>query len=122
MLCKFEHKSFDRQHQKSNRETSTRAEKKREELKKNNDLILLFTVSHIKETGLGRAGGGEGARIVFNLCFVKVIMRDYRFGSMAEISRLTERPLRLVHSIFFGPLRWGCGRAPLRILLNFSLF
>lgn len=33
-----------------------------------------------------------GARIVFNLCFVKVIMRDYRFGSMAEISRLKRRP------------------------------
>lgn len=49
-----------------------------------------------------------GARIVFNLCFVKVIMRDYRFGSMPEISRLKRRPPGSFIAYFLG----GCGRTP----------
>lgn len=44
-----------------------------------------------------------GARIVFNLCFVKVIMRDYRFGSMAEISRLKRRPFDSFMRYFWAP-------------------
>lgn len=59
-----------------------------------------------------------GARTVFNLCFVKVIMRDYRFESMPEISRLKRRALRFINAIFFG-CWWGCGLAP-RMLYNFS--
>lgn len=46
-----------------------------------------------------------GARIVFNLCFVKVIMRDYRFGSMPEISRLKRRPPGSFIAYFLGGLR-----------------
>lgn len=54
---------------------------------------------------------GEGARIVFNLCFVKVIMKDYRFGSMAEIRRPMGEFL-LIYAIFFGSTRRGCGCTP----------
>lgn len=53
----------------------------------------------------------EGARIGFNLCFVKVIMRDYRFASMAEISRLRGAAFDSFMPYFLGR-RWGCGRPP----------
>ena len=62
----------------------------------------------------------EGARIGFNLCFVKVIMKDYRFASMAEISRLKRRPLRLIYAIFFGP-QVGLRSPPLDTLQLFLI-